>query len=130
MTQRSPATPLELELHRWGERKPGKRATPECQLQRDGPPLWQIPLPRTRSPESFHAEQRVLWQGPGGKRTRRLTTMESCSMFMLEDMENFLRLRSLAASIAALLCGGVGSLSSHFVVSRRIHKARRLWRSP
>ena len=44
------------------------------------------------------------------KLTRRLTTIESCSMFMLEDMENFFRLSSLAASIAALLWGGDGSL--------------------
>jgi len=34
-------------------------------------------------------------------------------MFMLEDMENFLRFRSLAASIAALLWGGDGSLLAH-----------------
>ena len=42
--------------------------------------------------------------------TRRLTTIESCSMFMLEDIENFFRFSSLAASIAALLWGGDGSL--------------------
>lgn len=49
----------------------------------------------------------------GLERTRRLTTIESCSMFMLEDMENFFRFSSLAASIAALLWGGDGSLLAH-----------------
>ena len=34
-------------------------------------------------------------------------------MFMFEDMENFLRFSSLAASIAALLWGGDGSLLAH-----------------
>jgi hypothetical protein len=34
-------------------------------------------------------------------------------MFMLEDMENFLMFSSLAASIAALLWGGDGSLLAH-----------------
>jgi len=38
-------------------------------------------------------------------------------MFMLEDMENFLMFRSLAASIAALLWGGFGSLHAHINTS-------------
>ena len=42
-------------------------------------------------------------------------------MFMFDDMENFLRLRSFAASIAALLCGGLGSL----LIARHIHRRRR-----
>lgn len=39
-------------------------------------------------------------------------------MFRLEDNENFLILRSFAASIAALLCGGDGSLLTHERVSK------------
>ena len=59
--------------------------------------------------------------------TRRLTTMESCSMFMFDDMENFFRLRSFAASIAALLWGGDGSLCMNH---RRVCAARRRQRRP
>ena len=62
-----------------------------------------------------------------GELTRRFTTMELCSMFRLEDKENFLILRSFAASIAALLCGGDGSLLTH---ERPVSKLTRLQQRP
>ncbi len=48
-------------------------------------------------------------------------------MFRLEDKENFLILRSFAASIAALLCGGDGSLLTH---ERPVSKLTRLQHRP